>query len=66
MKSDWSDSDEGKDNQVRKRPIVHDISDWDTEREDQETRVDTSFRWPNTMPKVLTCGIGKFPLTNWN
>ena len=42
MKSDWSDSDDRKDNQARNRPIIHDISsDWETEREDQETRVDT-------------------------
>ena len=36
MKSDWSDSDDGKDNQVRKRPIRHDISsDWEKETEDK-------------------------------
>ena len=40
MKSDWSNSDDGKDNQVRKRPIRHNItSDWETETEDQETIV---------------------------
>ena len=38
MKSDWSDSDDGKDNQVRKRSIPHDISsDWETETNAQET-----------------------------
>ena len=66
MKSDWSDSDDGKDNQARKKPIRHDItSDWETEREDQETIIEASLRRPNTMPKVLTCRKGKFPVANW-
>ena len=66
MNSDWSDSDDGKDNQVRKRPIQHDIpSDLQTETEDQETIVGTPFRRPNTMPKVVTCRKGKCPLANW-
>ena len=62
MKSDWIDSEDGKDNQARKRPIVHDISsDLDTETEDHKTkRDDTPLRRPNIMPKVLPCGKGKF------
>ena len=56
MKSDWGDSDDGTDNQVRKRPIRHDVpSDWEVETEDQETMVEILLRRPNTMPKVLTC-----------
>ena len=66
MKSDWSNSNYGIDNQVRKRPVRHDVSsDWETETEDQETIVETPLRRPNTMPKVLTCGKEKFPLANW-
>ena len=66
LKLDWSDSDDGKDNQVRKRPIQHDVSsDWQTETEDQETIVETPLRRPNTMPKVLTCRKGKFLFANW-
>ena len=42
MTSDWSDSHDGKDNQGRKTPIVHDISsDREKEKEDKEKRVDT-------------------------
>ena len=65
MKSDWSDSDDGNDNQVRNRPIRHDItSDWKTETEDQKTIVETPLKRPNTLPMVLTCRKGKFPLAN--
>ena len=54
-----------KNNQVRKRPMVHDIySDWDTETEDQKTRVDAPLRRPNTIPKVLSGRKRKFPLVN--
>ena len=64
MKSDLGDSDDGKDNQVRSRPIRHNVSsDWETE--DQETIIETPLRRPNTMPVVLTCRKGKFPLANW-
>ena len=57
MKSDWSDSVNGKDDQMRKRPIQHNgSSDWEAETEDQEMAVE---------PKVFTCGKGKFPLENW-
>ena len=56
MKSDWSDSDDGKDNQTRKITIIHDISsDWEAKTEDQETIVETPLRRPNMMPKVLMC-----------
>ena len=55
MKSDWStDSDYGKDNQARKKPIRHDItSDWETKIEDQETIANTPLRRTNTMPKSI-------------
>ena len=68
MKSDWStDSDDGKDNQARKKPIRHDVtSDWETVIEDdQETIVKAPLRRPNIMPKVLTGRIRKYPLSNW-
>ena len=68
MKSDWSiDSDDRKDNQARKKPISHDItSDWETEKEgDKDTIIKAPLRRPNTMPKVLTSGKGKYPLANW-
>ena len=45
MKSDCSNSYDGKDNQVRKRPIRHDItSDCETETEAQETIVESQLR----------------------
>ena len=66
MKSNWSDLDDGKDNQVRKRPIRNNVTtDWEKETEDQETIVGAPLRRLNTMPKVLTHGKGKFPLANW-
>ena len=38
MRSDWSDSDDGKDNQARKRPIVHHVtSDWETDMDEKTT-----------------------------
>ena len=65
MKSDWSDSDDGKNNQVRGRPIKHNVtSDWETDA-DQETMAAAPLRRPNTMLKLLTCRKGKFPLANW-
>ena len=52
MRSDWSDSDDEKDSQVRGIPINHDItSNWETDT-DQETTVAAPLRRPNTMPKV--------------
>ena len=61
MKSDWSDSDDGKYNQARKKPIRHDItSNWEMETEDHETITKAPLRRPNTMPKVLTCGKENF------
>ena len=45
MKSDWSDSDDGKDNQARNKPIRHNItSDWEKETECQETIVEAPLR----------------------
>ena len=69
MKSDWStDTDDRKDDQARKKPIRHDVtSDWETEIEDdQEIIIEAPLRRPNTMPKVLTSRIRKYPLANWS
>ena len=72
VKSDWNDSDDGKDNQARSNSIFIDISS------DQETTIDpqpsTSYfsasmllRRCNTYPRVLSLGKGRgnFPLANW-
>ena len=41
-------------------------SDWQTEIEDNwDTIIEAPLRRPNTMPKVLTCRKGKYPLTYW-
>ena len=61
IKSDWSDLDDGKDDQARSNPIVIDII------LDQETTIDPQpstsnfsasipLRRPNTYPKVLSLG----------
>ena len=64
MKSDWSTD---SDNQARKKPTRHDVtSDWETEIKDgQEKIVEAPLRRPNTMPKVFTGRIRKYPLANW-
>ena len=67
MKSDWSDSDDDNDSQVRGKPIIHDVSsDWAMDT-DQQTTIPAPLRRPNTWPKVLICGRGrgKFLLANW-
>ena len=72
MRSDWSNSDDSKDNQVRGKPVVVDItSDHDMDMDQQPSTsnpsTSTSLRRPNTYPKVLSFGRGrgKFPLANW-
>ena len=67
MRSNWSDSDDGKDNQARGNPVVVDItSDQETDM-GQQPSTSAPLRRPNTWPKVLTCGRGRgnFPLANW-
>ena len=66
MISDWSDSNDDKDNKVRGKPIIHDISSDQEIDTDQQTTAAVPLRRPNTWPKVLTCGRGrgKFPLAN--
>ena len=72
QKSDWSDSNDGKDDQARSNPIVIDITS------DQEANIDPQpstsnfsasmpLRRPNTYPIVLALGRGRgnFPLGNW-
>ena len=66
MRSDWGDSDDDKDCQMRGKPIINDISlDQETDT-DQQTTVVAPLRRPNTWPKVFTCGRGrgKFSLAN--
>ena len=64
-KSDWSNSDDGKDDQARSNPI--DILD--PQPNISYARVSAPLRWPNTYPKVLNLergrGKGKYPLENW-
>ena len=67
VRSDLSDSDDGKDNQAKGKPVVVDItSDYEMDI-DQQTSTSTHLRRPNTWPKVLSFGRGrgKFPLANW-
>ena len=63
--SDWSDSDDGKDDQVRAKAI--DIQD--PQPRTSYASKSAPLRWPNTVPKVLNLGRGrgkgKFPLANW-
>ena len=67
VRSDWSDSDDGKDNQARGKPIVYDITSDQEMDMDQLPSTSAPLRRPNTWCKVLTCGRGrgKFPLANW-
>ena len=72
VRSDWSDSDDGKDNQARGNPAVVDIaSDHDAYIDLQpgtsNTSASASLRQPNTYPKGLSLGRGrgKAPLANW-
>ena len=67
VRSEWSDLDDGKDNQATDNPVVVDItSDHETDM-DQQPSTSTPLRRPNTWPKALTCGRdrGKFPMANW-
>ena len=67
MRSNWTDSDDDKDSQVRGKPIIYNItSDQETDTDHQAIAA-APLRRPNTWPKVLTFGRGKgkFPLTNW-
>ena len=61
-KSDWSDSEEGKDDQVRSYHI-------DPKPSTFYARYSAPLGCPNTYPKVLNLGWGrgkgKFPLGNW-
>ena len=63
--SDWSDIDDGKDDQARSNPI--DVQD--TQPSTSYARDSAPLRQPNTFPKVLNLGRsrdkGKFPLANW-
>ena len=71
IKSDWSDSDNGKDNQARSKPVVIDITS-DQEAnivpQSSSSKASTSapLGQPNTYPRVLTLGRGRgnFPLAN--
>ena len=66
VRSNWSELDDGKDNQARGNPAVIDItSDQETDM-DQQPSISAPLRRPNTWPKVLNCGRGrgKFPLAN--
>ena len=50
VRSDWSDSDDDKDNQVRGKPINHDInSDQEADTEQQPSAA-APLRRPNTWP----------------
>ena len=72
VRSDWSDSDDDKDNQARGRPDVVDITsdqelDIDKQPSTSNPSTSTPLRKLNTYPKVLSFGRcrGKFPLANW-
>ena len=64
-KSDWSESEDGKDDQARNNPI--DVQD--PQPSTSYARDSAQLRYPNTYPKVLNLGRGrgkgKFPLGNW-
>ena len=65
QKSDWSDSEDGKDNQARSNPI--DVQD--PQPSTSYARDSVPLRCPNIYQKVLNLGRGrgkgKFPLGNW-
>ena len=70
--SNWSDMDDGRDNQARGRPVVVDsTSDYETDMDQQPSTSTPStsspLRRPNTLPKALSFGRGRgnFPVTNW-
>ena len=67
MRSNWSDWDDGKDNQARGKSIVYDITSDQEADMDQHPSTSAPLRRPNSWPKVLTYGRGrgKFPLANW-
>ena len=71
VRSDLSDSDDGKDNQARGKPVVDIISDHKMDIDQQPSNsipsTSTPLKRPNTYPKVLSLGRGrgKFPLANW-
>ena len=48
MRSDWSDSDDSKDNQARGKPVVVDITSGHEMDKDQEPSTSTPLRRPNT------------------
>ena len=72
VRSDWSDLDDGKDNQARDNPIIVDVNlDHETNIDQQPStsnpNTSTPLKRPNAYPKVLCLGRGrgKFPLANW-
>ena len=63
--SDWSDSDNDKDNQAR-APITS-TPEKNPQPSTSYAREDAPLRRPNTYPKVLTFGRGNMaPLASWN
>ena len=72
MRSDWSDSNDSKDNEVRGKPVIVDITsdhemDMDQQPGTSNPSTSTPLRRPTTYPKVLSLGRGRaeFPLANW-
>ena len=67
--SDWSDSEDGKDDQARAKPFDVPHPQPNTSQDPQPstsfTNDTTPLRWPNTYPNVLSLGRGKAPLANW-
>ena len=62
--SDWSDDEDGKDNQAR-APIAKPVPQESQPSTSSDTHVSETLRKSNTYPKVLTFGRGKLvPLAN--